>query len=92
PLVIPNDVEEDNHDVEVAHMGNDPYFGVPIPKIPSDQSSSSDFIHTTMHHDHQIYDAFLTVVEPKTYKDALTQACWIEAMHEELNEFKRLEV
>ncbi|GKC25441.1 hypothetical protein Tco_1027591 [Tanacetum coccineum] len=38
------------------------------------------------------YDAFLTVVEPKTYKDALTQSCWIEAMQEELNEFERLEV
>ncbi|GJS70472.1 retrovirus-related pol polyprotein from transposon TNT 1-94 [Tanacetum coccineum] len=25
------------------------------------------------------------------YKDALTQACWIEAMQEELNEFERLE-
>ncbi|GJR98912.1 reverse transcriptase domain-containing protein [Tanacetum coccineum] len=31
PPVIPNDVEEDNHDIEVAHMGNDPYFGIPIP-------------------------------------------------------------
>ncbi|GJX19497.1 retrovirus-related pol polyprotein from transposon TNT 1-94 [Tanacetum coccineum] len=31
-------------------------------------------------------------IEPKTYKDALTQACWIEAMQEELNEFERLEV
>nr|GFB64457.1 retrovirus-related Pol polyprotein from transposon TNT 1-94 [Tanacetum cinerariifolium] len=30
--------------------------------------------------------------EPKTYKEALTQACWIEAMQEELNEFERLEV
>ncbi|GKF87653.1 retrovirus-related pol polyprotein from transposon TNT 1-94, partial [Tanacetum coccineum] len=38
------------------------------------------------------YDAFLTAVEPKTYKDALTQSCWIEAMQEELNEFERLEV
>nr|GFA79947.1 hypothetical protein [Tanacetum cinerariifolium] len=37
------------------------------------------------------YDAFLTSVEPKTYKEALTQSCWIEAMQEELNEFKRLE-
>nr|GEU82130.1 hypothetical protein [Tanacetum cinerariifolium] len=35
------------------------------------------------------YDAFLTSVEPKNYKDALTQACLIEAMQEELNEFKR---
>nr|GEW30449.1 integrase, catalytic region, zinc finger, CCHC-type, peptidase aspartic, catalytic [Tanacetum cinerariifolium] len=31
------------------------------------------------------YDALLTLVEPKTYKDALTQSCWIEAMQEELN-------
>ncbi|GJU15949.1 retrovirus-related pol polyprotein from transposon TNT 1-94 [Tanacetum coccineum] len=38
------------------------------------------------------YDAFLTSVEPKSYKDALTQACWIEAMQEELHEFERLEV
>ncbi|GKG28517.1 hypothetical protein Tco_0406844, partial [Tanacetum coccineum] len=30
PPIIPNDVEEDNHDIEVAHMGNDSYFGVPI--------------------------------------------------------------
>nr|GFC57509.1 hypothetical protein [Tanacetum cinerariifolium] len=38
------------------------------------------------------YDAFLTSVEPKTYKEALTQSCWIEAMQEGLNEFERLEV
>ncbi|GKF21137.1 retrovirus-related pol polyprotein from transposon TNT 1-94 [Tanacetum coccineum] len=37
------------------------------------------------------YEDFLTAVEPKTYKDALTQACWIEAMQEEYNEFERLE-
>ncbi|GJT63639.1 retrovirus-related pol polyprotein from transposon TNT 1-94 [Tanacetum coccineum] len=56
PPVIPNDVEEDNHDIEVAHMGNDPYFGVPIPEIPSDQSSSSGSIHTIVHPDHQIFE------------------------------------
>nr|GEX55470.1 retrovirus-related Pol polyprotein from transposon TNT 1-94 [Tanacetum cinerariifolium] len=55
--VIPQDVKEDNLDIEVAHMGND-----------------------------------LLLVEPKTYKDALTQSCWIEAMQEELNEFERPEV
>ncbi|GJS19733.1 retrovirus-related pol polyprotein from transposon TNT 1-94 [Tanacetum coccineum] len=113
PPVIPNDVEEDNHDIEVAHMGNDPYFGIPILEILSNQSSSSDYIHTIVHLGHQIsehnskwtkdhpleniigeldrlvsirlqlheqalfcyYDAFLTAVEPKTYKDALTQSC-----------------
>ncbi|GKF22628.1 hypothetical protein Tco_0074950, partial [Tanacetum coccineum] len=54
PPVIPNAVEEDNHDIEVAHIGNDPYFGVPIPEIPSDQSSSSGSIHTVVNPDHQI--------------------------------------
>ncbi|GJT38556.1 retrovirus-related pol polyprotein from transposon TNT 1-94 [Tanacetum coccineum] len=121
---------KDNHDIEVAHMGNDPYFGIPILEVTSDQSSSSDVIHTIVPPDHQVsehnikwtkdhpleniigdldrpvstrlqiheqalfcyYDAFLTSVEPKNYKDALTQACWIEAMQEELHEFERLEV
>ncbi|GJR05650.1 putative ribonuclease H-like domain-containing protein [Tanacetum coccineum] len=128
--IISHDVEEDNHDIEVAHMGNDPYFGILIPEVTSDQSSSSDVIHTIVPPDHQVsehnskwtkdhpleniigaldrpvstrlqlheqalfcyYDAFLTSVEPKNYKDALTQACWIEAMQEELHEFERLEV
>ncbi|GJR79849.1 retrovirus-related pol polyprotein from transposon TNT 1-94 [Tanacetum coccineum] len=56
PLVIPNDYEEDNHDIEVAHMGNDPYFRILIPEVPSDQSSSTDSIHTIVHPDHQIFE------------------------------------
>ncbi|GKD55259.1 putative ribonuclease H-like domain-containing protein [Tanacetum coccineum] len=130
PPIIPNDDEEDTHDIEVAHMGNDPYFGILILEVHYDQSSSSDIIYTIMHLNHQIskhnrkwtkdhpleniigeldkpvstrlqlheqtlfcyYDAFLTAVEPKTYKDALTQYCWIEAIQEELNEFERLGV
>nr|GFC65130.1 putative Gag-Pol polyprotein [Tanacetum cinerariifolium] len=47
--VILQDVKNDNLDIEVAHIGNDPLL-------------------------------------------ALTQACWIEAMQEELHEFERLEV
>ncbi|GJY46902.1 retrovirus-related pol polyprotein from transposon TNT 1-94 [Tanacetum coccineum] len=38
------------------------------------------------------FDAFLSFVEPKSYKEALIESCWIEAMQEELNEFERLEV
>ncbi|GJY50871.1 retrovirus-related pol polyprotein from transposon TNT 1-94 [Tanacetum coccineum] len=37
---------QDNHDLDVAHMNNDPYFGIPISEVPSDQSSSTDSIHT----------------------------------------------
>nr|GFB85566.1 integrase, catalytic region, zinc finger, CCHC-type, peptidase aspartic, catalytic [Tanacetum cinerariifolium] len=114
----------------IAHMGNDPLFGVPGLEVTSVQSSSTaspqsivQTKHLMPHHnrkwtkDHPLnniigqlsrpvstrlqlheqalfcyYDAFLTSVEPKTYKEALTQSCWIEAMQEELNEFERLEV
>nr|GEW84470.1 hypothetical protein [Tanacetum cinerariifolium] len=100
--VIPQDVEEDNIDMEVAHMRNDPLFGVPITKVISAQSSSTVSPKTIVQLDHQIpqhtskwtkdHPLNNIIVEPKTYKDALTQSCWIKAMQEELNEFKRLEV
>ncbi|GJV41818.1 retrovirus-related pol polyprotein from transposon TNT 1-94 [Tanacetum coccineum] len=47
--VILNDVEEDNHDLDVAHMNNDPFFGIPIPENVSEASSSSDVIPTIVH-------------------------------------------
>ncbi|GJU92456.1 putative ribonuclease H-like domain-containing protein [Tanacetum coccineum] len=128
--VIPNDVEKENHDLDVAHMNNDWFFGIPIPEHESKASSFSDVIPSVVHtadpyfkhvtkwtKDHPFdnnigelgrlvstrlqlygqalfcyYDAFLTSVEPKNYKDALIQACWIEAMQEELNEFECLDV
>ncbi|GJV84276.1 retrovirus-related pol polyprotein from transposon TNT 1-94 [Tanacetum coccineum] len=83
PIIL-NNVEEDNHDLDVAHMNNDLFFGIPIPKNDSEASSFSDVIPTVVQ-----------TAAPNSehnYKDALTQACWIEAMQEELNEFERLEV
>ncbi|GJZ45987.1 retrovirus-related pol polyprotein from transposon TNT 1-94 [Tanacetum coccineum] len=62
---------------------------VPSPKTISEESSSSDVIPTTVHSDAPILKH---LIEPKTYKDALTRSCWIEAIQEELNEFERLEV
>ncbi|GJR52467.1 retrovirus-related pol polyprotein from transposon TNT 1-94 [Tanacetum coccineum] len=51
-------------------------------EVLSDQSSSSDSIHTILHEQALFcyYDDVLTAVKPKTYKDALTQSCWIKAM------------
>nr|GEZ99773.1 retrovirus-related Pol polyprotein from transposon TNT 1-94 [Tanacetum cinerariifolium] len=78
-----------------------PFFGILIPYNAS-ESSSSDVIPTVVHtaapnsehvtkwtKDHPLDNI---IVEPRNYKDALTQACWIEATQEELNEFERLEV
>nr|GFC21702.1 retrovirus-related Pol polyprotein from transposon TNT 1-94 [Tanacetum cinerariifolium] len=129
-LVILQDVGNDNLDIEVSHMGNDPLLSVPIIEVASGQSSSTASPQTNVQpnypmtypnskwtKDHPLnyiigplsrpistqlqlheqalfcyYDAFLTSVEPKTYKEALTQAYWIEAMQEELHEFERHEV
>nr|GEY97210.1 copia protein [Tanacetum cinerariifolium]GEY98820.1 copia protein [Tanacetum cinerariifolium] len=123
--VIPQDVGDDNLDMEVAHMRNDLLFGLPILEVTSAQSPQAlvQTNHRMPHHnskwpkDHPLnniigqlsrpvstqlqfheqalfcyYDAFLTSVEPRTYKEALTQSCWIKAMQEELNEFERLEI
>nr|GEW08659.1 hypothetical protein [Tanacetum cinerariifolium] len=43
PPVIPNDVKEGNHDIEVAHMGNDPLCGMLIPEVASVQSLSMTY-------------------------------------------------
>ncbi|GKA58004.1 retrovirus-related pol polyprotein from transposon TNT 1-94 [Tanacetum coccineum] len=38
------------------------------------------------------FDAFLTSVEPKNFKQSMTEPSWIDAMQEEIHEFERLEV
>ncbi|GKF06352.1 retrovirus-related pol polyprotein from transposon TNT 1-94 [Tanacetum coccineum] len=38
------------------------------------------------------FDAFLTSVEPKNFKQAMTEPSWLDAMQEEIHEFQRLEV
>ncbi|GJZ56033.1 integrase, catalytic region, zinc finger, CCHC-type containing protein [Tanacetum coccineum] len=48
---IPPSTKEESHDLEVAHMSNDPYFGILIPEIIFEESSSSDVISTTVHLD-----------------------------------------
>ncbi|GJS78977.1 hypothetical protein Tco_0728858 [Tanacetum coccineum] len=70
--ILSHDVEEDNHDIEVAHMGNDPYFGIPIPEVTSDQSSSSDVIHTIVPPDHQDFSKS-RVEAPMVYKSTLDE-------------------
>ncbi|GKF56926.1 hypothetical protein Tco_0170463, partial [Tanacetum coccineum] len=38
------------------------------------------------------FDAFRTSVEPKNFKQAMTEPSWIDAMQEEILKFERLEV
>ncbi|GJY34136.1 retrovirus-related pol polyprotein from transposon TNT 1-94 [Tanacetum coccineum] len=104
PSIIPNDVEEENHDIEITHIVVHPDHQIsehnskwtkdhPLENIIGELTRT---VSTRLQlHEQALfcyYDAFLTSIKPKTYKDALTQSCWIEAMQEDINEFKRLEV
>ncbi|GJT13028.1 hypothetical protein Tco_0860070 [Tanacetum coccineum] len=121
---------EADHDIEVAHMDNNPFVEFPIPEPSSKESSTLVVIPNHVHlinqpsehikkwnKDHLIdnvigdpsrlistrqqlqdealfyhFYAFLSSVEPNSYKDALTKSYWIKSMQEELNEFECLEV
>ncbi|GKA75015.1 hypothetical protein Tco_0781393 [Tanacetum coccineum] len=48
-FVISNDVEEENQDLDIAHMNNDPFFGISIPENNYEASFSSDVIPTIVH-------------------------------------------
>nr|GEV72902.1 zinc finger protein CONSTANS-LIKE 10-like [Tanacetum cinerariifolium] len=115
---IPPGVVKEFHNIEVTHLDNDPFFGLPILKLSSEESSSRDVIQTNVYSVNQpleyiskwtkdnllnnvisdpfksvftrhhlqteamfcYIDAFLTFVEPKNYKEALKESCWIEAI------------
>ncbi|GJY21134.1 retrovirus-related pol polyprotein from transposon TNT 1-94 [Tanacetum coccineum] len=128
--VIPLCIKEADHDIEVAHMDNNPAVEFLILEPSYEESSTQVFIPNHVHSINQppkhinkwtkyhsidnvigdpsrpvstrqqlqdealfyYFDAFLSSVKPKSYKDTLKESCWIEAMQEELNEFERLEV
>ncbi|GJV70159.1 retrovirus-related pol polyprotein from transposon TNT 1-94 [Tanacetum coccineum] len=101
--VISMDVEEENHDLDVAHMNNDPFFGIPILEYDS-ESSSSDVIPTVVHtaapnsehvnkctNDHPLENIIDELKRPVSTRLQLHEQA-LFSMQEELNEFERLEV
>ncbi|GJY56195.1 retrovirus-related pol polyprotein from transposon TNT 1-94 [Tanacetum coccineum] len=96
--IIPNDVKEDNHDLDVAHMNNDPFFGILILENDSEASSSSDVIPTVVHtttpnskhvtkwtKNHPLENIIGELERPVSIRLQLP-------MQEELHEFERLKV
>ncbi|GJY79868.1 hypothetical protein Tco_0492619, partial [Tanacetum coccineum] len=94
--VIPLGVEEADHDIEVAHMDNNPYVDFLIPKPSFKESSSRVVIPNNVHSVNQPPEHInkWTKDNPldNSYKEALVESYWIEAMQEELNEFECLKV
>ncbi|GJS95026.1 retrovirus-related pol polyprotein from transposon TNT 1-94 [Tanacetum coccineum] len=86
-----------------AQANNDPFVNVLAPEPSSDESSSGDVIS---HPSHPIstrkqlathalwclYNSVPSKVEPKNVKTAMDEACWFEAMQEEIHEFDQLQV
>nr|GEV65307.1 copia protein [Tanacetum cinerariifolium] len=94
--IISNDVEEDNHDLDVAHIHNDPFFGVEeTPTFRDDPlheylhyNSTSQGSSSNMRQTHTLFES----VESKNFKQAMIKPSWIDAMQEEIHKFKRLKV
>nr|GEV07087.1 hypothetical protein [Tanacetum cinerariifolium] len=62
-LFISPSVEEESHDIEVAHLNNDHFFGVLISKLNFKESSSRDVIPTNVH----------SVIQPPEHLRKLTK-------------------
>ncbi|GKB11306.1 retrovirus-related pol polyprotein from transposon TNT 1-94 [Tanacetum coccineum] len=102
--IISNDVEEENNDLDVAHMNNDPFFGISIPENNFEASSSSDVIPTIVQtaapysehvnkwtKDHPLDNIIGDLRRPISTRLQLHEHA-LFSMQEELNEFKHLEV
>ncbi|GKC83480.1 retrovirus-related pol polyprotein from transposon TNT 1-94, partial [Tanacetum coccineum] len=82
---ISNDVEEENHDLDVAHMNNDPFFGILISENVSEASSSLGVIPIIVH----------TAAPNSEHVTKWTKDHPLDniiVMQEELNEFEHLKV
>nr|GEU34357.1 hypothetical protein [Tanacetum cinerariifolium] len=90
---IPLCDEEESRDLKVAHMNNDPYFGILIPETVFAESSSSDAIPTIVHPDAPLSEHISRWTKDHPLQNIIGEISRaIEAMQEELNEFERLEV
>nr|GEV46912.1 integrase, catalytic region, zinc finger, CCHC-type, peptidase aspartic, catalytic [Tanacetum cinerariifolium] len=85
--VISNEVEEDNHDLDIVHMNNDQFFGVKgSTKTPT---FHDDPLHESLYEDstsqgsssnmRQTHTLFESLVEPKNFKQEMTEASWVKA-------------
>nr|GEZ82622.1 retrovirus-related Pol polyprotein from transposon TNT 1-94 [Tanacetum cinerariifolium] len=67
--VISNEVEEDNHDLDIAHMNNDQFFGVEgSPKTPTFRD---DPLHESLHEDSASQGSSLNIRQTHTPSESL---------------------
>nr|GEZ31683.1 retrovirus-related Pol polyprotein from transposon TNT 1-94 [Tanacetum cinerariifolium] len=86
--VIPQDVRDDNLDMEIVHMRNDPLFGVPIPEVTSTQSTTPASPQAIVQTNHPMPHHNNKWTKDHPLNNIIGQL----SRPEELNEFERLEV
>nr|GEX62050.1 retrovirus-related Pol polyprotein from transposon TNT 1-94 [Tanacetum cinerariifolium] len=86
--IIPQDVRDDHLDIEVAHMGSDPLFGIPIPEVNSEQSKTPASPQAIVQTDHPLPHNNSKWMKDHPLNNIIGQL----DRPEELNEFERLEV
>nr|GFA22193.1 hypothetical protein [Tanacetum cinerariifolium] len=72
-----------------AQADNDLFVNVFAPKLSSKESSSGDLATDALW---CFYHYVLLKVEPNNFKTTVSEACWFEAMQDEIHEFDRLQV
>ncbi|GJY06683.1 retrovirus-related pol polyprotein from transposon TNT 1-94 [Tanacetum coccineum] len=72
-----------------AQAEDNPFVNVFAPEPSFAESSLGDLATDALRF---FYNSILSKVEPKNVKTAMDEACWFEAMQEEIHEFDRLQV
>ncbi|GJX17535.1 hypothetical protein Tco_0218367 [Tanacetum coccineum] len=62
----------DFHDIEVAYMDNDPYFGIPIPEPSSDETTLQGVIPSNLHHPNQSFDTLTKLTKNHPLKNVIS--------------------
>ncbi|GJV11817.1 hypothetical protein Tco_1353358 [Tanacetum coccineum] len=69
--VIPQGVEDDFYDIEVAHMDNDTYFGILIPEPSSEETTLQGVIPSDLHHLNQSFDTLTKLIKKHPLKNVI---------------------
>ncbi|KAI3815350.1 hypothetical protein L1987_15015 [Smallanthus sonchifolius] len=89
--IIPETRVHRNHPID--NIIGDPYAGVQTRhRTITENTSLYTEIFDTGVMETCLHAAFVSQIEPKNVKEALTDNCWIEAMQDELSQFQKLHV
>ncbi|GJV52255.1 hypothetical protein Tco_1447996 [Tanacetum coccineum] len=70
-LAASTSIEDDFYDIEVAHMDNDPYFGIPIPEPSSEETTLQGVIPSNLNHLNHSFDILTKLTKKHPLKHVI---------------------